>query len=128
MVKVTKREYIETTNNEVDNSQETVSKKAAGYSVVDQTVFLLLGLVEFFLFTRFVFRLAGANPGTPIVRLIYAISNVLMEPYRFIFPTTQVEGTVFDWSVLVAMLFYLLFAWIIIKLMGIFFTASSASE
>ena len=122
--KYKKTKTVESKQSNVED--ESMQSKAAEYSVVSQVVYLFLGLVEFTLFFRFMFKLAGANPAAGIVNFIYSVSRVLMAPYRFIFPVNQVEGAVFEWSVLVAMGFYALFAWIIIKIVNIVFVADSA--
>ena len=103
-------------------------KKAASYSAIDQFIYLIFGIIEIFLLIRFVFRLTGANPAAGIVRFTYSLTNVLMAPFRFIFPTSAVEGAVFEWSILVAIVFYALFAWIIMRLIRIIYTADTAEE
>lgn len=110
----------------VTDSNRPVRNDAHTYSAIDQLVYLIFGVIEALLLIRFLFRLTGANPAAGIVSFIYSITNVLMAPFRFIFPTASLEGAVFEWSILVAMVFYALFAWIIMKLIRITYTADSA--
>lgn len=113
---------VETTYTKQIITQHNHSHRAAPYATAYQTVYLILGLIEGSLLLSFLFRLLGANPLAGIVRLSYTTTDVLMRPFRFIFPTTMVAGTVFDWSIFVAMLTYALVAWIILKLISISYT------
>lgn len=112
----------------VEDRQSPVvgERKAVSYSAVDQAVYLIFGLIELLLFIRFVFRATGANPAAGIVRFVYSLTEVLMAPFRFIFPASQAGGSVVEWSVLVAMFFYALFAWIIMRLIRMIYTADRA--
>ena len=121
MNKVKRTEVVTEDNNEVDNSG-----KRYAYSVFDQTIFLALGIIEVLLLVRFFFKFTGANPASGIVSFTYSISDVLMAPFRFIFPTNSVEGAIIEWSVIVAMIFYALVAWIVMKLVDITFTSETA--
>lgn len=117
---------VKTTTQSVSTSTSS-QKKAANYSAIDQFIYLIFGIIEFLLAMRFVFRMLGANPAAGIVSFIYAITNVLMVPFNFIFPPSQVEGAYFEWSVVVAILFYALFAWVIGQLIRILYTADTAN-
>lgn len=94
----------------------------AAYSSVYQFVYLIFGIVEGMLLIRFLFRLFGANQGAGFVRFVYVFTDFLMAPFAFIFPTVVEEGAVVEGSVLVAMVMYALFAWIIYRLIEIFYT------
>lgn len=75
---------------------------------------LLAGLVNFFvgiaeavLGLRVLLRLFGANPENGFVRFVYDSSGILLEPFRGIFPTADVQTLgVIDFSALFAMLVY----------------------
>ncbi len=68
---------------------------------------LLLGVIEFFLITRFLLKLLGANPSTPFVRWIYETSGSILEPFSNTFPTSRVEGLVFDFNALFGLFVYI---------------------
>ncbi len=75
-------------------------------------------VVEGFLALRFLFKLFGANAGSGFVQWVYDMSEVLLAPFRGIFPTTVVENRyVLEFSTLFAMLMYaviaLLISWVI---------------
>lgn len=100
--------------------ESTNSEKETGaFLALNQFVNLIFGVIIFILLIRFIFKLTGANPSAQIVSLTYSVSNYFMSPFRFIFPAEAVNGAVIEWSVIVAMFFYALFAWIIMKLISI---------
>jgi hypothetical protein len=99
---------------------------AAPYAVINQFIYLILGVIEGLLAFQFVFRLGGANQTVPFVAFVRETTDVLMIPFRFIFPVTAAEGAIFDWSILVGMFVYILFAWLLTELVRILYTASFA--
>lgn len=112
----------------IDNTPETVEvvdDKASTYSAFDQFVYLVFGIIETLLLLRFVFGVTGANRGASIVNMVYSITDILMAPFNFVFPANAVAGSVFEWSVIVAMIFYALLAWIIMKIIRIMYTADA---
>jgi uncharacterized protein YggT (Ycf19 family) len=73
------------------------------YGLVVAAVVILV--IAFFL------ELFNANPSAPFVQWIYRSANVVLAPFRGIFPRVETEsGSVFDVSVLFAILMYGLFA------------------
>src|SRR3989344_7395714 len=89
-------------------------------------IYWVLGIIEGLLALRFFFRLAGASTAAGFTRFVYNLTAIFMVPFRLIFPTSVAEGAVFEWSILVAMAVYALIAWMIIKLIAIFYTAEQA--
>lgn len=85
-------------------------------AVLSRIVYWVFGVIEALLAIRFVFGLFGANTGAPFVRFIYAITDIFMVPFNAIFATQQVEGSTFEWSVLVAIVVYALIAWGLVAL------------
>lgn len=70
-----------------------------------------LALVEIFLGLRVLLRFFAANPSNHFVSWIYNSSDVLMQPFRGIFPPTVIgRDHVIDFSALFAMLVYALIA------------------
>ncbi len=73
---------------------------------------------------RFVLKLLGANPNAGFTDLIYSITQVFAAPFLNVFRVTRVEGVIFEWTTLLAMLVYYLLALGIVKL---FFMSKSVS-
>jgi YGGT family len=91
-------------------------------STLDQFVrimWYLLGLLEGLLAIRFILALAAANPNNGFASLIYAITGVFVAPFRTLFATPAVGGSVFEMYTLVAMLVYFLAWWAIVRLVEV---------
>lgn len=76
-----------------------------------QVVWYLFGLLEIFLVFRLGLRFAGANPNASFTNFIYVATWPFVEPFFAVFRATLVEGQVFEWTTLLAMVVYLLIAW-----------------
>ena len=90
-----------------------------------QVVWYLLGFVEALLAFRFVLRLIGANAAAGFTDFIYTITAPLVAPFDNIVRNARVEGSVFDWNTLIAMVVYWLVAWAVVRL---FFIGRPVSE
>lgn len=96
---------VRTSQKETGQEQRVFSFKAT------QLVWLLFGILEALIALRIGLMLVGANPGSPIVALIYGIT------YLFLFPFTGLIGSpvygsfVLELSSMFAMLIYALIAW-----------------
>jgi YggT family protein len=77
--------------------------------VLENFINFFMILVESFLGLRLVLKLLGANPSNAFVSWIYDMSDVLLDPFRGIFPARTLDNTfVLEFSTLFAMLMYLL--------------------
>jgi hypothetical protein len=81
-----------------------------------QVVWYLLSLLEVLLAFRFVLKLTGANEVAPFTSFIYAITWPFSAPFLAVFPRTVVEGSIFEWTTLLAMLVYWMIAIAIVRL------------
>ena len=81
-----------------------------------QVVWYILSVVEVLLLFRFFLKLIGANPDAGFSNLIYTLSYPLAGPFLYVVRSTQVEGSIFEWTTLLAMLVYWLIAWGIVRL------------
>lgn len=82
-----------------------------------QIVWYVLGVIEALLAFRFVLKLLGANPGAGFTSFIYSVTHIFAAPFLSVFRSTRiVEGSVFEWTTLLAMLVYWMIAIGIIKL------------
>lgn len=101
-------------------TENDVKQHLVLYQITDFIIGMFTGLLAL----RFLFRLARANPATPVVSFLYSVTNVLLAPFRYIFPTPSIEGAVFEWSTLAAILGYLLLGALIKKLIEISLTSN----
>ena len=81
-----------------------------------QVVWYLLGLLEAILAFRFLLKLFAANPGAGFTSFVYSISKPFAAPFLNVFRITRVEGSIFEWTTLLAMFVYWVIAVGIIKL------------
>jgi ABC-type Na+ efflux pump permease subunit len=81
-----------------------------------QIVWYLLGILEVLLAFRFLLKLFGANPGAGFSNFVYSLSYPFATPFLNVFRISSVEGSVFEWTTLLAMLVYWIVAWGIIEL------------
>lgn len=89
-----------------------------------QIVWYILGILEAVLAFRFVLKLLAANPGAGFSNFIYSVSYPFATPFLNVFRVTKIEGSIFEWTTLLAMLVYWLVALGVIKL---FFMSKSVS-
>lgn len=81
-----------------------------------QVVWYILGILEALLAIRFILKLLGANPNAGFSDFIYSVTFPFAAPFLNVFGITQVEGSVLEWTTLLAMLVYWLIAIAIIRL------------
>lgn len=80
-----------------------------------QIVWYIVGLMEVFLLLRLFLRALGANPVAGFTQFVYGVTWMFVSPFLLVFGNSQIEGKVFEWSTLLAMAVYALFAWLIVK-------------
>lgn len=71
-----------------------------------QIVWYILGVVEVLLAFRFVLKLLGANPDAGFSSFIYVVTHFLAAPFISVFRVSQVAGSTFEWTTLLAMFVY----------------------
>ena len=81
-----------------------------------QIVWYLFYLIETLLLFRFLLRLIGANPEAAFTQFIYALSFPFAGPFLYVVRSTQVSGSVFEWTTVIAMIVYWVLAWGIVRL------------
>lgn len=81
-----------------------------------QVVWYITGILEALLAFRFFLKLFGANPNAGFTDFIYSVTHVFAAPFLNVFKITRVEGSIFEWTTLLAMLVYWLIAFAIIKM------------
>ncbi len=81
-----------------------------------QIVWYLLSILEVLLAFRFVLKLTGANAAAGFTNFIYAVTWPFTAPFLAVFQKTTIEGSIFEWTTLLAMLVYWMIALAITKL------------
>jgi uncharacterized protein YggT (Ycf19 family) len=98
----------------VTNNQDPSYKTQTSYTG-RSLLYTLLNIVEGLLAIRFLLRFLAANPNNAFVNFIYDITAPLVAPFRNIFAPLVTDGSVLEWSTLVAMLVYAVVGGLIIS-------------
>lgn len=75
-----------------------------------QIIWYLLTILEVLLIFRFLMKLAGANPSAGFSSFIYSVTSPFTTPFLAVFPITNVDGNIFEWTTLLAIVVYWLIA------------------
>ena len=76
-----------------------------------QLIWLLLGILEAVIALRIGLKLIGANPGSPIVALIYGVTNLFLFPFTGLVNSPMFGNMELEISSMFAMLIYGLLGW-----------------
>src|SRR5215207_6434438 len=90
------------------------TRRRASHRLV-QGLWLLFGIVEGLLAIRFFLRLLGANEAAGFAQFIYAASGPFVAPFNNLFGNPGSAGSVLELNTIVAMLVYMLVAWLVVK-------------
>lgn len=97
-----------------------VVHEATTTQFLEYIVYFLLGIIEILLGFRFLLKLMGASLQSSFVAAIYGFSGVLIAPFQGIFRNGFTQGvettSVFEPSIIVAVIVYGVFAWGLVKL------------
>lgn len=85
---------------------------------ITRAIWFIISILEILLVLRFVLKLLQANAGASFTQMIYKLTSIFVEPFRFVFPTPVVEGSAFEWSTLLAIFIYWLIGMGIVKLIS----------
>lgn len=115
------------TGKQITRETTQVSSPEAEESVTiwsfNRLVYYFFSVIEMLLVFRFVLKILGANPLSPFVSFIYALSSVFEAPFRGIFRTAVTEGietrAIFEPSTIVAILVYIVVAAGLVELIKI---------
>ena len=88
---------------------------------ITQLIWLGLGILEALIALRIGLKLIAANPGSPIVALIYGFTNLFLFPFEGMTATPAAGGMVLEISSFFAMLIYALIAWVVERIVWVLF-------
>ena len=91
------------------------ARRRTSYKLV-QGIWLLFGIVEGILAIRFILKLLGANEAAGFASFIYGASGPFIAPFSNLFANPGSGGSVLELTTLVAIIVYLLVAWMVVKL------------
>ncbi len=71
-----------------------------------QVVWYILGIIEILLAFRIVLKLLDANSAAGFTNFIYSTTYAFAAPFLNVFRVTQIQGSIFEWTTLLAMFVY----------------------
>jgi len=86
-----------------------------------QLIWLLLGILEAVIALRIGLKLIGANPDSPIVALIYGLTNLFLFPFTGLVNSPMFGTMELELSSMFAMLIYGLLGWAAERLVWLVF-------
>lgn len=105
----------------VHERTSSVQTKSDFKTTAVNLIWYLYGFISILLGIRMVMKLFGANSANGFVDLLYSVSGVLSAPFDSIFGVAKAEAgntqSVFEPSILVAIVVYALIAWGVAKLL-----------
>ena len=106
---------VRTTQREPERERRIFSFKAT------QLVWLLFGLLISMIALRIGLKLIGANPGSPIVTMIYGFTDLFLFPFNGMVNSPTTGNIVLELSSFFAILVYGLIAWGVAKVIWLVF-------
>ncbi len=95
----------------------------AGFAV--RVVNTIIGLIEGALVLRIVLKLLAANPSAQFVAWVYEVTDRLLGPFAGALPVFVVSGSsVFELSVVLAIIGYSILGWLIVLLLNSLFSST----
>jgi len=86
-----------------------------------ELIWLMFGILEALIALRIGLKLIGANPGSPIVDLIYGFTNLFLFPFTGVVGSPAAGNMQLELSSLFAMLIYGLVAWALERIVWLIF-------
>jgi hypothetical protein len=86
-----------------------------------ELIWLLFGILEALIALRIGLKLIGANPGSPIVDLIYGFTNLFLFPFTGMVGSPTAGNMQLELSSMFAMLIYGLVAWALERIVWLIF-------
>ncbi|HSX39248.1 MAG TPA: hypothetical protein VLI92_01520 [Candidatus Saccharimonadales bacterium] len=123
-----RKETVVTSTNDLGTDAGTDTETTLPVAVsrtnsLENFVYFVSGVLDVLLVFRFVFKLAGANPGSAFVAFIYGVSLPFVSLFNGIFPQNYAQGvtttSVFEPATLIALLVYTFVGWGIVQLIAI---------
>jgi hypothetical protein len=124
MTEIIKESVTSENDGQTEAVTTEVKSEASGSQTIEYVVYYLFGALDILLLSRFLLKITGANASNGFVSFIYDVTRIFVLPFQGIFGETTAENlennSVFEPSVLIAIVVYAVVAWGIVKLIRIF--------
>src|SRR2546428_1434206 len=84
-----------------------------------EVIYLVFGIIDGFLLIRLFLKLLGANPHAGFASFTYGVTDFFLAPFRGLLPTYVGGQSVFELSLVFAILIYSLIALALVRLVAI---------
>ncbi len=101
----------------VPSSELARTRRVYRLARIGQIVYLILGILETLLISRFVLKLLAANPVAPFTSFIYALTEPFVAPFEGVFQTPETQGAMLDLAAVLAMIVYALLVWGVVSVL-----------
>jgi hypothetical protein len=81
-----------------------------------QIIWYLVSILEALLAMRFVLKLMQANPIAGFTNFVYSLTGIFVAPFEVVFRNFRAQGSIVEWTTILAMVVYWLVAVALIKL------------
>lgn len=112
-------------------SVEQTRSYASTASIADiltQVAYVFFAILEGLLITRFILRLANADPFNGFVSWLYNTTTVFVVPFEAMFPSPVTDGSVLEVGTLVAMIAYLFVFYLAVAVFRLFVPTEEVIE
>jgi len=93
------------------------------FRLLSKILYTILLIIETFVALRFVFKLVGANDSNWIVKFVYELSGIFVRPFVGILNGDWNLGRFYiDVDALIALLVYMIAAFVVVEIMKVFST------
>ncbi len=110
-------------NANTTKTSPAASVKAEKSQTIGYIIYFLFGVIEILFIFRLIFKLTGANPASGFVSFIYSLTQIFIAPFAGIFPQATTPGVVttavLEPATLIAIVVYVVLAWVITQLVVI---------
>lgn len=124
MTEIIKESVTSENDGQTEAVTTEVKSEASGSQTIEYVVYYLFGALDIFLLSRFLLKITGANASNGFVNFIYDVTRIFVLPFQGIFNGGTAQNlennSVFEPSVLIAIVVYAVVAWGIVKLIRIF--------
>lgn len=86
-----------------------------------ELIYLIFGVIVGLLLIRVVLKLLGANPAAGFTQFAYGVTDFFLAPFRNLLPTYSNGQAQLELSVVIAILVYMLIAWVLARLIMVLF-------
>ena len=101
--------------NTARNQERNLSERQVVLRKATRLIWWITGVIEALIGIRVLLKMMAANPGNPFADFIYSLTDLLLWPFSGLTATPSSGGVVLEVSSVIAMIIYMLVAWLVIE-------------